>query len=196
MMSQEVKNKMASTDVYSAVKATLSWFFRRLWQDFSWNHIKCKNNDQTYLFQCINICRVPRKKFNIRPSSLMFKQLPRDPANVNAWKNMFEPYIQYWDSVQVCDYNLIMSGIKLYFSRLHLFLVRYSQCSKKALQPPVCFFFSFLLYIYPQMPRLSLDARVNAKWALIDAWTTGQGIGHLPKQALQKQPINQWTYSS
>ena len=29
---------------------------------FSWNHIKCKNIDQTCLFQCTYICRVPRKK--------------------------------------------------------------------------------------------------------------------------------------
>ena len=32
-------------------------FFRSLRRDFSWNHINCKNNDQTWLFQIINICR-------------------------------------------------------------------------------------------------------------------------------------------
>ena len=30
---------------------------------------------------------------NTRPSGLMFKQLPLDPANVNAWKAMGDPYI-------------------------------------------------------------------------------------------------------
>ena len=30
---------------------------------------------------------------NTRPSGLVFKQLPRDPANVNAWKTMDDPYI-------------------------------------------------------------------------------------------------------
>ena len=30
---------------------------------------------------------------NTRPSGLVFKQLPRDPANVNAWKTMGDPYI-------------------------------------------------------------------------------------------------------
>ena len=44
MTSKRAKNKIASSDVYSAVKADFSWFFRRLWQEFSWNHIKCKNN--------------------------------------------------------------------------------------------------------------------------------------------------------
>ena len=29
---------------------------------------------------------------NTRPIGLVFKQHPRDPANVNAWKNMCDPY--------------------------------------------------------------------------------------------------------
>ena len=45
------------------------WFFRRLRREFSWNHIKCKNNNQTCLFQCINICRVPRKVFEHQPAA-------------------------------------------------------------------------------------------------------------------------------
>ena len=49
----------------------------------------CKNKDQTCLFLCTYICRVSR---NIH-SSPEFKQSPRDPANVNAWKNVYNPYI-------------------------------------------------------------------------------------------------------
>ena len=30
---------------------------------------------------------------NTWPDVLVFKQLPRDQANVNAWKNMCDPYI-------------------------------------------------------------------------------------------------------
>ena len=30
---------------------------------------------------------------NTRPIGLVIKQHPRDPANVNAWKNMCDPYI-------------------------------------------------------------------------------------------------------
>ena len=32
---------------------------------------------------------------NTRPIGLVFKQHPRDPANVNAWKNMCDPYILF-----------------------------------------------------------------------------------------------------
>ena len=53
MTSKWEKNKMASSVVYSAVKATFSWFSRHLCQEFSWNHIKCKINNQTCLSQCI-----------------------------------------------------------------------------------------------------------------------------------------------
>ena len=31
-----------------------------------------------------------------RPNGLVFKQLPQDPANFNAWKNMCEPYILFF----------------------------------------------------------------------------------------------------
>ena len=84
------KKKMASTDVHTAFKATTSWYFRWLRQKFS-----CKNNENICMFHCINICRVPRKKFEhsaFRPCGNVFQQLPRDPANVNAWKNMYDPY--------------------------------------------------------------------------------------------------------
>ena len=61
----------------------------------SWNHIKCKNNDQTCLFQCINICWVPRKMFEHSACGFVFKQLPRDLANVNAWKNVWSLYLKH-----------------------------------------------------------------------------------------------------
>ena len=57
----------------------------------------CKNNDHTCLFHCINTCRVPRTIFEHGP---VFKQLPRGPANVNAWKNMYESYILHTQDQQ------------------------------------------------------------------------------------------------
>ena len=36
---------------------------------------------------------------NTRPNCLVFKQLPRGPANVNAWKNMSDPYYNF-DAMQ------------------------------------------------------------------------------------------------
>ena len=43
-------------------------------------------------FQCINIRQVPWEVLKTAASSLGFQHLPRDLANVNAWKTMFEPY--------------------------------------------------------------------------------------------------------
>ena len=45
---------------------------------------------------------------NTRPSDLVFKQLPRDPANVNAWKTMGDPYIVL--RFGPCHYNSATPG--------------------------------------------------------------------------------------
>ena len=52
----------------------------------------CNNSDQT-VFQCINVCQVPWELLKTSAFGLGFQQLPRDLANVNAWKTMFDPYI-------------------------------------------------------------------------------------------------------
>ena len=44
------------------------------------------------IFQCINIRQVPRKVLKTAASGLGFQHLPRDLANVNARKTMFDPY--------------------------------------------------------------------------------------------------------
>ena len=42
---------------------------------------------------CINIRQVgPREVLKTAASGLGFQHLPRDLANVNAWKTMFDPY--------------------------------------------------------------------------------------------------------
>ena len=45
------------------------------------------------VFQSINIRHVPRESLKTAASGLSFQHLPRDLANVNAWKTMFDPYI-------------------------------------------------------------------------------------------------------
>ena len=45
------------------------------------------------IFQCINIRQVPWGVLKTASFGLGFQHLPRDLANVNAWKNMFDPYI-------------------------------------------------------------------------------------------------------
>ena len=45
------------------------------------------------VLQCINIRQVPREVLKTLASGLGFQHLPWDLANVNAWKTMFDPYI-------------------------------------------------------------------------------------------------------
>ena len=44
------------------------------------------------VFQCINICQVPWEVLKTAAFGLGFQHLPRNLANVNAWKTMFDPY--------------------------------------------------------------------------------------------------------
>ena len=43
------------------------------------------------VFQCINIRQVPWEVLKTTAFGLGFQHLPRDKANVNAWKTMFNP---------------------------------------------------------------------------------------------------------
>ena len=45
------------------------------------------------VFQCINIRQVPWEVLKTTASGLGFQHLPRDLANFNAWKTMFDLYI-------------------------------------------------------------------------------------------------------
>ena len=45
------------------------------------------------VFKYINICQVPWKALQTAAFGLGFQHLPRDLANDNAWKTMFDPYI-------------------------------------------------------------------------------------------------------
>ena len=53
------------------------------------------------VFQCINIRQVPREVLKTAASGLGFQHLPRDLANVNAWKTMFDPYNKTTTTVSV-----------------------------------------------------------------------------------------------
>ena len=44
------------------------------------------------VFQCIKIRQVPREVLKPAACGLGFQHFPRDLANVNAWKTMFDPY--------------------------------------------------------------------------------------------------------
>ena len=45
------------------------------------------------VFKCINIRQVRWEVLKSAAFGLGFQHLPRDVANVNAWKTMFDPYI-------------------------------------------------------------------------------------------------------
>ena len=51
------------------------------------------------IFQCIDIRQVPWEVLKTETGGLSFQHLPRDLANVNAWKTMFDRYIGKWDKV-------------------------------------------------------------------------------------------------
>ena len=50
------------------------------------------NSDHMCMFHCINISWVPQKIFEHSACSLVLKQLPRDPAMVNALQNIGSLY--------------------------------------------------------------------------------------------------------
>ena len=46
------------------------------------------------VFQSINIRQVPREVLKTAAGGRGFQHLPRDLANVNAWKTMFDSHIE------------------------------------------------------------------------------------------------------
>ena len=44
------------------------------------------------VFQCINIHQIPWEVLKTEAFGLGFQHLPRDLANINAGKTMFDPY--------------------------------------------------------------------------------------------------------
>ena len=55
------------------------------------------------VFQCINISQVPWEVLKTAAFGLGFQHLPRDLANVNAWKTMFDPFINVDTSWRCSD---------------------------------------------------------------------------------------------
>ena len=53
----------------------------------------------------INIRKVPREMLKTEGFALGFQHLPRDLANVNEWKIMFDPYIQIY--ISFCRVSMV-----------------------------------------------------------------------------------------
>ena len=69
------------------------------------------------IFQYINVCPVPREMLKTSAYGLGFQHLPRDLANVNAWKTMFDPYIilHYRDSYLAISWQKYATIIVILF---------------------------------------------------------------------------------
>ena len=68
-------------------------FKRRFQHGLCWNQAKYPKITITHVYFIALICVGSLGRcLTTRPSGLVFKQLPWDPANVNAWKNMCDPY--------------------------------------------------------------------------------------------------------
>ena len=69
-------------------------FMRHFQCDFGWNQVKYARITITHVcFIAWTLFVALRRCLNTQPSGIVFKQLPRDPASVNARKNMCDPYI-------------------------------------------------------------------------------------------------------
>ena len=67
-------------------------------------------------FQCINILQVPWKVLKTAAFGLGFQHLPRDLANVNAWKTMFDLYIEIlWKrggAISTLSHNILLPVVR------------------------------------------------------------------------------------
>ena len=72
-------------------------FKQRFQCELSWNKVKYARITITHVyFIALTLAGSLGRCLKTGPVGLMFKQHPWDPANVNAWKNMCDPYILAW----------------------------------------------------------------------------------------------------
>ena len=68
-------------------------FQQRFQYELGWNEVKYARIMITHVcFIALTLAGSLRRCLNTRPIGLVFKQHPPDPANVNSWKNMCDPY--------------------------------------------------------------------------------------------------------
>ena len=77
------------------------------------------------VFQCINIRQVPWEVLKTAAFGLGFQHLPRDLANVNSWKTMFDPYIETHIIEKLWWNKVIDSILVLTFEQVHFTAFRY-----------------------------------------------------------------------
>ena len=74
-------------------KKDILMFLQRFQCEFGWNRGKyARITIINFCFIALTLTWSLGRCLNTPPIGLVFKQLPRDPANVNVWKNMCDPY--------------------------------------------------------------------------------------------------------
>ena len=73
------------------------------------------------VFQCINIRQVPWEVLKTAAFGLCFQRLPRDLANVNIWKTMFDPYTQPY-LLQLCLSHYLVSQLYMSYDGTEIYI--------------------------------------------------------------------------
>ena len=83
-------------------------FKQRFRCELGWNKVKYARITITHVcFIALTLAWSLGRCLKTRPLGLVFKQLPRDPANVNARKNMCDPYNVKWEAYKRKLFNNI-----------------------------------------------------------------------------------------
>ena len=103
----------------SSVRKWILMFKRRFQRGLCWNQVKYARITITHVcFIALTLAWSLGRCLNTRPNGLVFKQLPRDPANVNAWKNMYDPYNHY-----LCQILIEFHTVKAYLWNFQKFAI-------------------------------------------------------------------------
>ena len=84
-------------------------FLQRFQCEFGWNKVKYARIMITHAcFIALTLAGSLRRCLSTQPISLLFKHQPLNLANVNAWKNMCDPYIwKYYGKWNICYLNFL-----------------------------------------------------------------------------------------
>ena len=141
-------------------------------------NVFCNNSDRTWFFQCINIRQVPREVLKTAAFGLGFQHLPRDQANVNAWKSMFEPYND--SSYRAClhrqrKWSVLFRIKSLNGSAQHKELSFHNVFKK--IYDIICRFLDVRLWNVVNLHQDTLQTDVNASWwDFVEQWCNVERI--------------------
>ena len=101
---------------------------RRFQCGLCWNQVKYARMTTTHVcFIALTLAWSVGRCLNTRPNGLVFKHLPLDPANVNAWKNICNPYNIHYrysegqgDVLTSCsEFKYVLKKVFIWKQRMH-----------------------------------------------------------------------------